>query len=84
VCVVPALVCGSDGAFRIQFLTFSVEHLGDVQELLGHLESRVQVPDGVVLQTHTITVRHTPLQSDTHHYCQTHTITVRHCLKNAL
>ena len=30
-------------------LTFSVEHLGDVQVLLSHLEGGVQVTDGVIL-----------------------------------
>lgn len=30
-------------------LTFSVKHLGDVQELLSHLEGSVQVTNGVVL-----------------------------------
>lgn len=29
--------------------TFSVQHFGDVQVLLGHLERGVQVADGVVL-----------------------------------
>ena len=32
-------------------LTFSIQHLGDVQELLRHLEGGVQVADGVILYT---------------------------------
>ncbi len=40
-------------------LTFSVKHLGDVQELLSHLEGSVQVTNRVVLQADTLTVRHT-------------------------
>lgn len=39
-------------------LTFSVEHLRDVQVLLSHLEGGVQVTDGVVLKKHTISVTH--------------------------
>lgn len=38
-------------------LTFGVEHLGDVQELLSHLESGVQVPDGVILRAHAANER---------------------------
>lgn len=38
--------------------TFSIEHLGDVQELLSHIEGGVQVANGVVLQKHRAAVKH--------------------------
>lgn len=38
--------------------TFSVKHLGDVQELLSHLEGSVQIANGVILKGDTVTVRH--------------------------
>lgn len=49
---VPAEVCRSHCCFRILFhsLTFSVKHLGDVQELLSHLKGSVQVTNRVILQ----------------------------------
>lgn len=59
-CVVCFLqrVCQSNYCFRVLFhsFTFSVKHLGDVQELLGHLEGSVQVTNGVVLRGDIITV----------------------------
>lgn len=53
--MIPDLKCLFLFVFMIfkckESLAFSVEHLGDVQELLGHLEGGVQVADGVVLRT---------------------------------
>lgn len=48
----------SDCLFRVLFhsFTFSVKHLGDVQELLSNFEGSVQVANGVILQGDTVTV----------------------------
>ena len=50
--------CFLDFVSQFYSLTFSVKHLGDVQELLSHLEGGVQVTDGVILQTHRSTVNY--------------------------
>lgn len=47
-CVCICMFCSGRHPF-----TFSIKHLRDVQELFSHLEGRVQVTDGVVLQRDT-------------------------------